>query len=1017
MGHLPRGQAALRPGWVTPSASTSSRPTSRTATPGRTARRWPAGCAAGCSGRTTPPTEGDAHDRSATPTCNARRPARSSDDLHGKSVFDLNAERATELARNRPENRAGNGKDGLLADVRRLTALRDPIKPAGREDRGETKRGDGTVRKLVFTTEPGIEVPARLFTPGKADATAPLTVVVGYEAAEAIGPDGPVEVLLGQGRRVLVADLRGMGETAPAGARPGPLGADTQGGVPLAPPGPPPARAAGRRPARGDRRTRRRVPGRRGPHRPRGRRADRAARRGARAQGRRADARRRDHVLVRGRPHAADAGPARQRRPRGARVVRPARPGRLARPSAVDHPGGGRPDGAAGYSGAGRRGLSPRPTRLPRARCGGRAGPEGRPAPADADAPGPDRRPVGGRIADRHAGRRQDRDGQAARRGRAPRPDPLGGPRGDGSRSRSTARRSRCRRATTSLPVAAGGVQVDCPITGGYRSNSSEDPWGLVKDARIRLWPAGSPWIEPTSFVYPARQRWFASTTQMANEPVYVDGGEKPATAKIYYHNGLDIGGAEGLVEVVAATDGVVVSSGTARLAGFEDTPVRPRYDVVYLLDDRGWYYRYSHMQTIDPAIEPGATVRMGQKIGVLGKEGGSGGWSHLHFEITSRQPSGRWGTQEGYAFLWQAYLREHEARSSSPSPGPTAWPGPASTVTLDGSQSWSRSGPIERFEWTFSDGTTASGPQVERTYDRPGSYSEILKVTDAPGARRLRLRRRAGARPVEPRALPPTIHAAYAPDARDQARRPGHVQGADLPDDRRPGDLGLRRRQPARRRSARTATSISTPRTATPSRPTASPSRATTSSASSGPTAAGPTATARLHVVVEARRANEPASAPTDRIAHSQGSTMRHAWWTWAAAALLAVGTDRPSGSVGAEEPARSDPGAWLRRLDGRVLPDAGQARRGTGRDAREGRTVTVAGRELAGEPGLGGGDIPRGLGGVPGAASTRVEGVARAAPRRTHGPAAGQGHAGPSGRRLPRREPRLREPAGRWS
>ena len=40
------------------------------------------------------------------------------------------------------------------------------------------------------------------------------------------------------------------------------------------------------------------------------------------------------------------------------------------------------------------------------------------------------------------------------------------------------------------LPVAAGGVQVDCPITGGYRSNSSEDPWGLVKDARIRLWPA-----------------------------------------------------------------------------------------------------------------------------------------------------------------------------------------------------------------------------------------------------------------------------------------------------------------------------------------------------------------------------------------------------------------------------------------------------------------------------------------------------------------------------------------------
>ena len=33
--------------------------------------------------------------------------------------------------------------------------------------------------------------------------------------------------------------------------------------------------------------------------------------------------------------------------------------------------------------------------------------------------------------------------------------------------------------------------------------------------------------------------------------------------------------------------------------AGYEDTPVSPRYDVVYVLDDRGWYYRYSHLHTI----------------------------------------------------------------------------------------------------------------------------------------------------------------------------------------------------------------------------------------------------------------------------------------------------------------------------------------------------------------------------------------------------------------------------------
>src|SRR5438552_4700741 len=214
--------------------------------------------------------------------------------------------------------------------------------------------------------------------------------------------------------------------------------------------------------------------------------------------------------------------------------------------------------------------------------------------------------------------------------------------------------------ATYHLPVTFAGVQIDCPITKGHVGNSSEgNACGLVKDARLRLWPAGSPWIEPGTFVYPLRQRWFASHTQMANEPTFVDGGEVPGAKKIYYHYGLDSGGAEGLVEVVAAAAGRVISAGKEILPGYDDSPSKARYDVVYLLDERGWYHRYSHLQTIDPAVRPGAQVRLRQKIGVLGKEGGSGGWSHLHYDITSRQPSGLWGIQEGYAFIWEAYQRE----------------------------------------------------------------------------------------------------------------------------------------------------------------------------------------------------------------------------------------------------------------------------------------------------------------------------------------------------------------------
>src|SRR5262245_54292375 len=60
------------------------------------------------------------------------------------------------------------------------------------------------------------------------------------------------------------------------------------------------------------------------------------------------------------------------------------------------------------------------------------------------------------------------------------------------------------------LPFKFGGIQLDCPITKGHVTNSSQgNAWGLLKDARLRLWPEGSAWIEPGTFVYPIKQRWF----------------------------------------------------------------------------------------------------------------------------------------------------------------------------------------------------------------------------------------------------------------------------------------------------------------------------------------------------------------------------------------------------------------------------------------------------------------------------------------------------------------------------
>ena len=314
------------------------------------------------------------------------------------------------------------------------------------------------------------------------------------------------------------------------------------------------------------------------------------------------------------------------------------------------------------------------------------------------------------------------------------------------------------------LPVPLGGAQADCTVTKAYYRNTDRDHWGLEKDARLRLWPAGSPFMPPGSMVYPVRQRWFASRTQMANEPTYVDGGERITSAKVYYHAGLDIGGAEGLTDVLAATSGVVVGLGKAVADKEKDNPsLNHQYnDTIWVQDERGWYHRYTHLYSFDPSVRLGGRVAIGQKIGTLGKEGGSGGWSHLHYEIISRQASGKLGTQEGYAFLWEAYRRQYKPHLIA-----VARPHQAVLVgmkaTLDGSRSWSESR-IARYEWAFTDGEKAAGPRVEKAYSKAGTFSELLKVTDDHGRTAYDFETVNVLDPKHPEQVPPSIQAAYWP-------------------------------------------------------------------------------------------------------------------------------------------------------------------------------------------------------------------------------------------------------------
>jgi murein DD-endopeptidase MepM/ murein hydrolase activator NlpD len=327
------------------------------------------------------------------------------------------------------------------------------------------------------------------------------------------------------------------------------------------------------------------------------------------------------------------------------------------------------------------------------------------------------------------------------------------------------------------LPITVGAVQLDCAVTRGYLSNSRANPWALERDARLRLWPATSPFLTPGTYVYPVKQRWFATDTQMSNQPSYVDGSEEPSAKRVYYHHGLDIGGGEGMTEVVSATEGRVVVRGCDALPAYQRSPyTEVNYDGVIVLDDRGWFHWYFHLFSIDGGVSLGERIRMGQPIGRIGKEGSAGCWSHLHYEIRGPAPSGKPGIVEGYPFLWEAYRREHSPAVIAIA-RPHAFVRVGEPARLDGSRSWAEAG-VARHDWTLSDGSDASGPAVTRSYLQPGTYSEILKVTDRVGRIAYDFAVVQVVESPQPgtggaERVPPTIHASYWPTQDVRAGQP----------------------------------------------------------------------------------------------------------------------------------------------------------------------------------------------------------------------------------------------------
>ncbi|NOZ22546.1 MAG: hypothetical protein GXP25_15800 [Planctomycetes bacterium] len=122
------------------------------------------------------------------------------------------------------------------------------------------------------------------------------------------------------------------------------------------------------------------------------------------------------------------------------------------------------------------------------------------------------------------------------------------------------------------MPQVVNGVRIGCSVTRGVAEavGRNQDVYALDKDARIRCWDPDAPLFDDPPLVYPVKQRWFASMTQMANERCFVNACESPPKKPdeyVYHHYGMDFGGHDRAVPIVAAHAGIVVVRGEPRIS------------------------------------------------------------------------------------------------------------------------------------------------------------------------------------------------------------------------------------------------------------------------------------------------------------------------------------------------------------------------------------------------------------------------------------------------------------------
>jgi len=271
------------------------------------------------------------------------------------------------------------------------------------------------------------------------------------------------------------------------------------------------------------------------------------------------------------------------------------------------------------------------------------------------------------------------------------------------------------------MPTETNGLRIQADTTSGWLR--------MPKRVRFSVWDATDPIVNPERFVFPvANYLLFSHGMQAYNEVVHLGHRDGDPKGQTFYHDyGIDVAGYEGREEIASPVDGRII----------EIWPSGDKASSVVVGNDDGLLFSLSHLYSIVPSLQEGTRVEKGGKIGMLGKKGASGNFSHLHLgpwlSISALKEKKRCRNLNLYTWLVTTYQAQYGGHLYAIArPHHTVLTG--EEVLFDGSNSLAFGTKIASYKWQFHDGATVEETKASKTYNAPGTYVATLWVRDEKG-------------------------------------------------------------------------------------------------------------------------------------------------------------------------------------------------------------------------------------------------------------------------------------------